>query len=91
MTKQEFLIKVAGKVNCTKSDVDTIMNAVREVVIEGINEGDEVKPFKGVTIYGAKVEETTKRNPQNGEPIVVPEHVRPKARFAPSFKEEINK
>ena len=90
MTKQDFITKVSQKAGSRKGDVDVFMNAVREVVIEALAAEDEVKLFKGLTLCGVKVDETIRRNPQTGEPVVCPPYIKLKAKFAPSFKKEVN-
>ena len=91
MTKKDFVRKVAAITGVTQNNINEIMSAFREVAIEALAEEDEVKVFDGVTLYGAKANAYTARNPMTGEPVEVPARIKVKARFAPSFKAEVNK
>lgn len=90
MLKKDFVRKVAEKAGITQANVAMIMDAIHDVVVEAVAAQDEVKPFSGLSITGVAVDERVGRNPQTGDAINIPAHTKARAKFAPSFKAEIN-
>lgn len=90
MLKKDFVKKVAEKANIRQVDAALVMDAIHDVVVEAVAAQDEVKPFNGLTLCGVQVDARIGRNPQTGEAIDIPAHTKVKARFAPSFKAEVN-
>lgn len=82
MNKQELISAVAEKVNFTKKDVETTINAVFEEISNSLQSQVEVK----VTGFGIFTTVTraarSGRNPSTGEAIEIPETIAVK--FKPS-------
>lgn len=91
MLKNEFLRKVSSKTGVKKDDINVILKGVREVIVEALSSEDSIKIFDGITFTGTKVDKATRRNPATGESVIVPAHVKVKARFSNGFKEEVNR
>lgn len=91
MTRKDFIREVAAITGVTQGNIQEILEACRKVTVKAVQKEDEIKLLNGVTIYGKKIEPHTARNPVTGGTIEVPARIRAKVRFAPSFKEDINK
>lgn len=87
MVKKEFITAVAEKTGMSKKDVDTVVNAVSEVILEVIAKEDSVKLGNVCTFKGVTKEARVGRNPMNGEPVNIPEkHGYPKVKFTKAAK-----
>lgn len=76
-------------VKFTQDEIDVIYKAMGDVVIEAIKAGKTVEVVKGLKVETVEIPEREARNPKTGEPVVVPAHMRAKAKFTPKFKDAI--
>lgn len=90
MTKKETIKKISEAINETQKRTSEILDAIQEVVFEGMAAQDEVKLFDGVTFVGVHKDPTVARNPQTGESIDVPAKTVPKCKFGKAAKEAVN-
>ena len=86
MNKLEFVKAVAERTGMTQKATREVLDEMQEVVFSAMAAKDEIKLFDGITLVGKEVPERVARNPQNGEEIVVPQHVSPKAKFGTAIK-----
>lgn len=86
MLRSSFIKTVAEKANFTQGDVRLVLDAVEEVVGDIIRDSDNVKLFEGLYVEGVRVADRETTNYFTGEPLHVPEHIIPRARFTNNFK-----
>jgi nucleoid DNA-binding protein len=89
MTKSQLLEKLAERSDLTKQQAAAALDALVELVVEHVKQGEPVKiPGLG-TFKKRETKARTGRNPQTGAPIQIP--ARKKAAFtvAKSFKEAV--
>lgn len=91
MNKTEMVSKVVEKlaendVKVTKKAMTTYVDAVIDVIVDTMADGDDVKisNFGNFTVVDKP--ERTARNPQDGSEIVVPAHRAPKFKFSNTVK-----
>lgn len=91
MNKQEMVSKVVERlaendVKVTKKAMATYVDAVIDVIVDTMADGDDVKisNFGNFTVVDKP--ERTARNPQDGSEIVVPAHRAPKFKFSNTVK-----
>ena len=89
MKKVDFVRNIAEATGYTMKSVGEILDAMNDTVRDVVKEQDKVAIFEGLIVEGSMVDESTKRNPLTGEPIVVPAHIKPKARFTDKFKQSL--
>lgn len=87
MKKADFIKKIAEKTGFTQKDTKVVVGAIREIVIEALNNDDDIQVIDGVKLSRKYMAERQSRNPQTGEAITVPAKHAPKCEFANSFKE----
>lgn len=90
MTTKDMVKAISRNTGFSQTDIRTVINVLRDVVIDQVKDCGEVKMFSGLSIYGVERPEHTGRNPKNGEPITVPSRVMCKLKVGRSFKDEIN-
>lgn len=90
MTFTDFVSGVAAmEPTHTKKMTKEILTNAIEYLKEQIAAGETVS-FVGFASFDSVTVEATRRvNPQTQEPIMVPEHQRPRCRFSPTFKRMI--
>ena len=89
MTRVELIAAVAKKSGLTQRNIRVALDALEEVTVEALNEGDEVKPINGVIIGRVFKDEREYHNPQTGGKVVVPGRYAPRCRFTDGFKSQI--
>ncbi|OZB98037.1 HU family DNA-binding protein [Paenibacillus sp. XY044] len=80
MNKQDLYNKVVEKTDYTKKDVETATNAVFEVIIEALANGEKVSISGFGEFESRQRNARTGRNPQTGEPVEIA------AKKVPAFK-----
>lgn len=73
MTKQDMIVEVAKKLDCTGSHAKDAVNAVFEVVTENLQKRGNVAISGFGKFYIKHRDKRTARNPKTGETIRVPE------------------
>ena len=89
ITKKDFLRKVSAETGFTMKDIDTVLEASKQVIVETVKNHDVCKAFDGIWFEGFATEPRTGRNPKSGEPIDIPAKTRCKVKFCKSFKDAI--
>lgn len=90
MTTKELILSISQKTGFSQKDIKTVLDSMKDIVIDRVAAKDEVKIFTGVTFCGVERPEHTARNPQTGETIVVPAKVQFKTKVGESVKRIIN-
>ena len=80
MKKSDLVDAISGRAGVPKSQAQTIVEDVLEVIAEGLTKGDKID-LRGFGTFSVRDSAArTGRNPQTGEPIQIP------ARKQPAFK-----
>ena len=101
MKKMEMIKAVKDRLNAyeegkkaphkfTNENVREIFEALQEVILEGAMDEEGITIIDGLKIGTKQVEEREARNPQNGDVVIVPAHLKPYAKFGKTFKTAIN-
>lgn len=90
MNKTEFISALAEKSEMSIKDTTKVVNAFQEVVIDTLTKGDKVSITGFGSFESVQKPEKQGRNPQTGESMVIPAHVKPKFKPGKSFKEALN-
>ena len=80
MNKAELVAAVSEKTGNTKKDVDKVVSAVFESIMESLGAGEKVQIIGFGTFAARERKGRQGRNPATGEPIQIP------AAKAPTFK-----
>lgn len=90
MNKNELVGEVAARLGMSKSDSQSAVDAVFDVIEGALKNGDEVR----VTGFGSFVvterKASTGRNPRTGEAIEIPASRQPKFRAGKTLKDAVN-
>ena len=91
MTKAELINSIAAKVNCTKKEADTALNAVIGAITEALEKGEKV----AITGFGTfEVRERGAKkciNPRTKEEMTCPPSKAPAFKAGKALKEVVNK
>ena len=90
MTNKDLISAVAKKTDFVTRDVKTVLDALEEVIIQGVANEEEVKLFHGFSVVGTLKDEHIARNPQNGQDVLVPAKIVVKTKITPTFKNRVN-
>ncbi len=91
MTKAELLLAVSEKANLSKTQADSAIKALTEVIQQEVAAGNEISlPDLGKFVRVEKPARTA-RNPKTGESVLVAPSKAPKFKPAKAFKEIVNK
>lgn len=87
MNKNEMLTAVAAKAGTTKTQVDTVLKAFEEVIVDTVRDNEDFIAFgKLGRFQPKKADERQARNPFNGETMTVRGYKSLAFRVAPSVK-----
>ncbi|WAL58953.1 HU family DNA-binding protein [Thermocoleostomius sinensis] len=90
MNKGELVDAVAGKVQATKKEVDAVLSATIEAIMDAVANGDKVTLVGFGTFEPRKRAAREGRNPQTGKAIQIPETVVPAFSAGKLFKEKVS-
>lgn len=90
MNKVELVKRVSQKSTLTKSQVETVMNALFEVITEGLKDGDKVlvKGFGTFEVSERKQRETTL--PNSATLVTIPARKVPVFKASSTLRNKIN-
>ena len=89
MTKTEFISKVSESIGADTAQAACVVNAVLDAITDVVASGDSLS-IPGFGTFGTvKRPERTVRNPQNGEPVTVPEHIAPVFKAGKRFRDAV--
>lgn len=89
INNKDFIRQISKKTGYTQNDIKAVINAVSDIVIDNLSDGNATTVFTGLIIEPRDVAATDKRNPRDGSVIHVPAHKAPKAKFGAKIKEAI--
>lgn len=88
-TKTELIAEVAEKSGSSKAEVERVINALQDSVIEHVAGGDEVR-LSGFVSFAPAVRAARKmRNPSTGEEMTVPEKKVVRLKVMKRFKDAV--
>ncbi len=91
MNKSELISAVAEKADLTKKDADKAVNAVLDVIVEKIAEGEEIRIVGFGTFERRERKERTGSDPRTNAKIVIPASKVPAFKAGKAFKDAVNK
>lgn len=91
MNKFNLITDVAQRSYMTKRDVEAVLEAFVDVVIENVSRGDRIKLINFGVFETAVYHQRDIKNPANGEPVRIEEHYFPVFRPGRKFKDEVLK
>lgn len=90
MNKAELITAVAEKADLTKRDVETVVNAITEVIEEALTKGEKVSLVGFGTFEVRDRAARMGRNPQTKQEIKIPATRVPAFRAGKSLKDRIH-
>lgn len=88
MNKAALVTKIAEKTDLTKKQVETVLNAFTDTVLETLKEGDKVQ-LMGFGVFEVKERAArVGRKPSTGEAIEIPAKKIPTFKPGKGFKDE---
>lgn len=88
MNKAGLVAKIADKTDLTKKQVETVLNAFTDTVLETLKEGDKVQ-MMGFGVFEVKERAArVGRKPSTGEAIEIPAKKIPSFKPGKGFKDE---
>ena len=90
MTKTELVKKIKNETELTTSQVETVINAALDTIIEAVANGDKVQFIGFGTFDKRKHGERSGRNPRTGESIIIEARKVPHFTAGEIFKKAVN-
>ncbi len=96
LQRKELVDELAERTGFYKRNIDTILDALDDVIVENMstakeNEPSEIRLSLGFIFGGRYSPSREAKDPRNGETIITPAKYIPYAKFKPSFRKKINK
>ena len=88
--KLKLIEETAKTMGGSKAEVTRVYDALQETVMNLLRNDEDVKVFEGLVLKPKTKASFIARNPQNGDPVVVPERKLVRASFGRAFKELYN-
>ncbi len=89
MTKPEMLRSIASKTKFRQTDIAAVIDALRETIIEALNNDEEIRPFEGLVFTPFVMEAREVKSVRDGEIIHVPAKKTAKAHVTRRFRDLI--
>lgn len=92
MKKDEAISIISKEMESTKKSVEEFVkefDKVVDILTNSLEVGDKVKLGSYITLEKVIVKERTRRNPSNGEEVLVPEHIEIKVNRTQALKDLI--
>lgn len=90
MNKAELIEKVAHETSLSKSQSETVIDAIFDIIAKAVSQGDEVKLVGFGSFLRASRKARTGRNPKTGARVEIPESTVPKFKPGKDFRELCN-
>lgn len=96
MKRKELVDELAARTGFYKHNIDTILDALDDVIVENMSTATKDKPSEiwlslGFKLGGRYSPKHEVRDPRNGNTVMTPAKYIPYARFSPAFRKKINK
>ena len=88
MNKAGLVTRIADKTDMTKKQVEAVLNAFSDVVIETLKEGDKVQMMGFGTFEVKERAARVGRKPSTGEAVEIPAKKIPSFKAGKGFKDE---
>ena len=89
MNKTEFISKVSESIGADTAQAASVVNTVLNTITDVVASGDSLA-IPGFGTFGTvKRPERIVRNPQNGEPVTVPERIVPVFKAGKRFRDAV--
>lgn len=72
MNKTELVAELARRTELTQKDAGAALDSLLEIVIDGLSNGEKLAIPGYLTVERVARKERTSRNPQTGQPMVIP-------------------
>lgn len=72
LNRTELIAKIAERANLTKTDADSAISALQEVLVESLSAGEAVKITGLMSVERTERAARKGRNPRTGEEIEIP-------------------
>lgn len=72
LNRTELIAKIAERANLTKTDADSALSALQEVLVESLSNGEAVKITGLMAVERTERAARKGRNPRTGEEIDIP-------------------
>jgi DNA-binding protein HU-beta len=89
MNKGERVNAIAEKADMTKKDIDTVLSAALDIIVESVTQGDKVTLFGFGSFEKRERKEREGRNPKTGETITIAATTVPAFSAGKVFKETL--
>ena len=90
MSKTDLVNVVAAKTELKKKDVELVVNAAFDAIVEALKAGDKVQLIGFGTFEVKETAEREGRNPQTGESIKIAASKKPSFSASKALKDAIN-
>ena len=90
MSKADLINVVAAKTEIKKKDVELVVNAALDAIVEAMKAGDKVQLMGFGTFEVKQREERQGRNPATGETITIPASKHPTFTAGKALKDSVN-
>lgn len=90
MKRTEFIKEASKKSNMSQKVIKEVLEALEDVLIDNISNGEDVPMFTGIKFKAATQSERIARNPKTGEIIQVPEKRVMKMKVGTAVKDRIS-
>lgn len=96
LKRKELVEELALRTNFYKKNIDTILDALDDVIVENMSAATKKEPSEihlslGFVFGGRYSPKHEVRDPRTGEKVMTPAKYIPYARFSPNFRKKINK
>lgn len=91
MNRGELVDEIAARTKVTKKDVDSILEALLDVLVEAVSSGEKVTLVGFGTFEARDRQEREGRNPSTGVPIKIPATRVPAFSAGKTFKESVKR
>lgn len=91
LKKSEVIAKIAEQTGVTKTDIDKVINAYTEVLVEEVTTGEKFTINNVGIVKPSNRKERQGRNPRTGEPMTIAASKGATLSLSKSFKEALNK
>ena len=82
----DFIKTLSKRTGYAQTDIKEVLNAVSAQLADSLVAGDEITIIPGLVIGTTTAKERNARNPQTGEPIIIPSHKKVKIKVTDKIK-----